>query len=60
MIIFMILTKHSAKMIEVRKKNYVCDKPMVVVDYNRGKCAVDLSNQMIHILHHIEEPSSGI
>ena len=34
-------------MIEVRKENYVCDKPMVVVDYNRGKCAIDLSDQMI-------------
>ena len=34
-------------MVEVRKENYVCDKPMVVVDYNRGKCAVDLSDQMI-------------
>ena len=47
MIIFMISTKHSAEMAEVRKENYVCDKPMVVVDYNRGKCAVDLSDQMI-------------
>ncbi|XP_024223930.1 uncharacterized protein LOC112212956 [Bombus impatiens] len=43
----MISTKHSAEMVEVRKKNYVCDKPMVVVDYNRGKYAVDLSDQMI-------------
>ena len=46
MIIFMISSKHSAKMVEV-KKNYVCDKPMVVVDYKRGNCAVDLSDQMI-------------
>ena len=23
-------------MVEVRKKNYVSDKPVVVVDYNRG------------------------
>ena len=29
------------------KKNYVSDKPMVVLDYERGKCAVDLSDQMI-------------
>ena len=43
----MISTKHSAKMIEVRKKNYVCDKPIIVVDYNSGKCAADLSDQMI-------------
>ena len=43
----MISTKYSAEMIEVRKKDYVCHKPMVVVDYNRGNCAVDLSNQMI-------------
>ena len=34
-------------MVEVRKENYVCDKPMVMVDYKRGKCAVDLSDQMI-------------
>ena len=47
MIIFMISTKHLAEMVEIRKKNYVCDKPMVVADYNRGKCAVDLSDQMI-------------
>ena len=45
--IFMISTKYSAETIEVRKKDYVCHKPMVVVDYNRGNCAVDLSNQMI-------------
>ena len=34
-------------MVEVRKENYACDKSMVVVDCNRGKCAVDLSGQMI-------------
>ncbi|XP_050479642.1 uncharacterized protein LOC126868351 [Bombus huntii] len=34
-------------MVEVREENDACDKPMVVVDYNRGKCAVDLSDQMI-------------
>ncbi|XP_043583541.1 uncharacterized protein LOC122568179 [Bombus pyrosoma] len=34
-------------MVEVRKKNYVCGKPMAVVDHNRGNCAVDLSDQMI-------------
>ena len=33
-------------MVEV-KKNYVCDKPTVVVDHNGGKCAVDLSDQTI-------------
>ena len=43
----MISTKHSAAMVEIRKKDYVCDKPMVVVDHNRGNCAVDLSDQMI-------------
>ena len=47
MIIFMISTKHSVEMAEVRKENYVCDKPMVVVDYKRGKYAADLSDQMI-------------
>ena len=45
--IFMISRKHLAETVEFRKKNYVCDKPMVMVDYNRGKCTVDLSNQMI-------------
>ena len=34
-------------MVKVHKEIYVCDKPMVVVDYNRGKYAVDLSDQMI-------------
>ena len=47
MIIFMISTKHLAEMVDIRKENYVCDKSMVVVDYKRGKCAVDLSDQMI-------------
>ena len=45
--IFLISTKHSAEMVQVRKKNVVCDKPMVVVDHNRKKCALDLSDQMI-------------
>lgn len=45
--IFMVSTKHSAEMVEVRKKNYVCNKLIVVVDYNIVKCAVDLSDQMI-------------
>lgn len=45
--IFMLSTKHSAEMVEVRKKNYVCDKPVIVVDYNKGKCGVDVSDQMI-------------
>ena len=46
--IFLISTKHSAEMVQVRKKkNDICDKPMVVVDHNRRKCAVDLSDQMI-------------
>ena len=47
MIIFMISTKYSAEMVEVRKENYVYDKTMVVVDYKKEKCAVDLSDQMI-------------
>ena len=34
-------------MVEVRKKNDVSDKAMVVVDYNRGKCAADLSDRTI-------------
>ena len=34
-------------MVEALKENYVCDKPVVVVDYNKGKYAVDLSDQMI-------------
>ena len=46
--IFLISTKHSTEMVQVRKKkNDVCDKPMVVVDHNRKKCALDLSDQMI-------------
>ena len=38
--------EHSAEMVKI-KKNYVCNKPMVEVNYNRGKCAVDLSDQII-------------
>nr|XP_033185505.1 uncharacterized protein LOC117154545 [Bombus vancouverensis nearcticus] len=34
-------------MVEVRKENYVYDKPMVVVDYKRGKRTIDLSDQTI-------------
>ena len=30
MIIFMISTKHLAEIVEARKKDYVCDKPMVM------------------------------
>ena len=44
--IFMISTKHSAEMVQVRKGNYVSEKPVVVVDYNKGKGIVDLSDQM--------------
>ena len=43
----MISTKHSTEMVDIRKENYVCYKTMVVVDYKRRKCAVDLSDQMI-------------
>ncbi|XP_076765045.1 uncharacterized protein LOC143432157 [Xylocopa sonorina] len=35
--IFMPSMKHLAEMVEVRKKYYVCDKPVVGVDYNKGK-----------------------
>ena len=34
-------------MVEALKENYVCDKPVVVVDYNRGKYAVDFSDRVI-------------
>ena len=47
MIIFMISTRYSAEMVEVRKENYVSDEAMVVVDYKRGKCAVGLSDRTI-------------
>jgi len=45
--ILIISTKHSAKMVVVHKKNYTYNKPKVVTDYNKGKFAVDLSDQMI-------------
>ena len=47
MIVFMISTKHSAEMVQVGKENYVSDEAMVLVDYDRGKCAVGLSYIMI-------------
>ena len=47
MIIFMISTRYSAEMVQVRKENYVSDEAMVVVDYKRGKCAVGLSDRTI-------------
>lgn len=34
-------------MVVVQKKNYTCNKPKVVTDYNNGKFAIDLSDQMI-------------
>ena len=34
-------------MVEIHEKNYVCDRAMVIIDSNRGKWAVDLSDQMI-------------
>ena len=59
MIICMISTKHSAEMVEIRKR-IVCHKPMVVVHYNRGKCTVNLYIEKTTTLHHIEKTSSGI
>lgn len=45
--VLMLSTKHSAEMTTVNKKSYLCEKPQIVVEYNLGKSAVDLSDQMI-------------
>ncbi|KAJ8927544.1 hypothetical protein NQ314_019980 [Rhamnusium bicolor] len=45
--VMMLSTKHGAQMVQVSCKNGTFkEKPEVVVDYNRGKASVDLSDQM--------------
>ncbi|CAL7941430.1 unnamed protein product [Xylocopa violacea] len=45
--ILMISTKHTVEAVTVRKNNYIGERPIVVFDYNFGKSAADLSDQMI-------------
>lgn len=44
--IFLISTKHGDDMVDVACNRQTKLKPKVVVDYNRGKAAVDLSDQI--------------
>ncbi|CAK9820086.1 PiggyBac transposable element-derived protein 4 [Anthophora quadrimaculata] len=39
-------TKHSSEMVNVQSRSGNKLKPKIIVDYNRGKAAVDLSDQM--------------
>ncbi|XP_047367608.1 uncharacterized protein LOC124956179 [Vespa velutina] len=45
--ILIISTKHLAETVTVCKNNYTREKLTVVLDSNIGKCAVDLTDQMI-------------
>lgn len=44
--IYMLSTKHGNEMVEVSCNRQTKLKPKVVIDYNKGKAAVDLSDQM--------------
>lgn len=44
--ILVLSTKHSVEMVNVQTKTRLCSKPKIVVDYNAGKTAVDISDQM--------------
>ncbi|XP_039308373.1 uncharacterized protein LOC120358370 [Solenopsis invicta] len=41
-----LLTKHLSEMVNVECRSEYKLKPQIIVDYNRGKSAVDLSDQM--------------
>ncbi|XP_076641679.1 piggyBac transposable element-derived protein 4 [Halictus rubicundus] len=44
--ILVLSTKHSSEMVNVKSRSEHKLRPQIIVDYNRGKAAVDLSNQM--------------
>lgn len=44
--ICMISSKHDSEMVEVFIRGKTIIKPRVVVDYNKGKSPIDLSDQM--------------
>lgn len=44
--VFLMSTKHNDRFVEVQKRGKIIRKPKVVLDYNRVKGAVDLSDQL--------------
>lgn len=44
--VFLLSTKHSVRLQNVRKRNKVTSKQKIVIDYNGAKGAVDMSDQM--------------
>lgn len=44
--VLILSTKHSVKFRDVTKRGKIISKPQIIVDYNKGKGAVDLSDQM--------------
>lgn len=44
--VLVLSTKHSDEMENVTIKTGVCCKPKIIIDYNKGKTAIDLSDQM--------------
>ncbi|CAG5044070.1 unnamed protein product [Parnassius apollo] len=44
--VLILSTKHSTRFVRVVKRNKVILKPAIIVNYNKAKGAVDLSDQM--------------
>lgn len=44
--VLVLSTKHSTRFVRVMKHNKVTSKPAIILDYNKAKGAVDLSDQM--------------
>lgn len=44
--VLVLSTKHSTKLCNIKKRGKVLKKPAIIIDYNKGKGAVDLSDQM--------------
>lgn len=44
--VLVLSTKHSDEMENITTKKGVCCKPKIIIDYNKGKTAIDLSDQM--------------
>lgn len=44
--VLVLSTKHSVEMVNVQTKTGFRQKPKIIVDYNAGKTAIDLSDQM--------------
>ncbi|XP_046969102.1 piggyBac transposable element-derived protein 4-like [Vanessa cardui] len=44
--VLVLSTKHSVRFHNVTKRGRIISKPQIIIDYNKGKGAVDLSDQM--------------